>query len=130
MMSNVRIVGLGKSGFVLRSDQNGVVPLNLNRIVKIQGDMEVELFEDLEVEIIEAPKSPASSPRFPLRLIDCICKPDVADEIVGDLREAFAKRASNEPRYAIVWLWVQTARLVFEEGMKLLRLYTRARAGK
>jgi hypothetical protein len=129
-MSNIKIIGRGKSGFVLRSVRDGVLPHNLGRIVKIHGNLGEALCENHELNIIEKPKSPAWSPRFLLRLIDCICKPDVADEIVGDLCEAFAERARKEPRYAVIWLWVQTARVVFEEGMKLLRVYTRARAGK
>jgi hypothetical protein len=70
-----------------------------------------------------------SLPTFPARVIDCLCKPDEAEEIIGDLVEGFARRASS-PRYRKVWLWFQVALVVYERAMKLLRLYTRARAGK
>ncbi len=67
-------------------------------------------------------------PRIAMCLLDVILKPDEAEAAMGDLAEGFVRRGSSA--YAVWWYRAQVARLVFEEMMKLLRLYSQARAGR
>jgi hypothetical protein len=74
-------------------------------------------------------ESPAPFLPLPLRFVDCLFKPDEAEELIGDLFEQYNRRAST-PVYRKIWLWCQVTHMGLEEAIKLLRLYTRARAGK
>jgi hypothetical protein len=80
-------------------------------------------------EVSPHPAKEKATPSTPLMLIDCLYAPDEAEEIIGDLVQGFRRRGGY-PRYRMIWLWSQTARLIFVQTMKLLRTYTQARAGK
>jgi hypothetical protein len=92
---------------------------------KLLGPDDPYVLHELPLPVAESLNVPIA----PIRIVDCICSPDAADELIGDLLEGFARRVRSR-RYATVWLWAQVARVVFDQAIKLLRTYTQARAGK
>lgn len=62
--------------------------------------------------------------------LDLLLEPDAADDVIGNLRELYARRLAVDSAHAKRWLVAQVVWIVFGRAIDILGRVMRARAGK